>query len=329
MRKKILITGISGFIGSNVARHLLQKKGLEITGLVRPGTNSIRLKDFDDQIQLREIDLENIRDLRNFLDQNVFDQIIHIGALRGGRKFPKQAYFDANVNATEQIALSAKANDSELIFCSSVGVFGAIPLELPANNFTRRQEDNYYHFTKIRAEAIIQKLVLYGLKAVIIRPAISYGVEDYGFPYTLTRLVDKKLMFLPDRDVMIHLTNVEHLANVFLKLSDFDFKPGSAFNIADVQPVKLPDLVNFISEELHGKPYPKSRTIDYRIFEKAENLARFMKNELWISRFELISKSWFYDVQPAREEFGLKAFKTIPGFHVVTDWYKNLSVRDQ
>jgi nucleoside-diphosphate-sugar epimerase len=324
MSKKILITGISGFIGRHVAHHLLKKKGIQISGLIRPGTDSSKLKEFGDQVEFFEVDLANIKQLRTFLEQHIFDQIIHIGALRGGRKFPKQAYFDANVNATEQIALSAKSTDTDLIFCSSVGVFGAIPQELPANNFTKRQEDNYYHFTKIRAEAIIQKLVLYGLKAAIIRPAISYGIGDFGFPFTLTKLVDKKLMFLPDRDVMIHLTNVDHLAEAFVQLTESDFKSGSAFNIADAEPVKLHDLVNFISEELHGKPYMKSRTIDYRIFDKAEKIARFLKNELWISRFELISKSWYYDVQPARNEFGLKPPFTIPSFQVVTDWYKNL-----
>lgn len=327
MAKRILITGITGFVGRNVTRLLLNKKGLEITGLIRPGTAPSRLKEFDGQVRFQEIDLTDIASLLEFLKKNSFAQIFHLGALRGGRKFSRQAYFNANVNATEQLALSARENQSELIFCSSVGIFGAVPLELPANNFTKRQEDNYYHFTKIRAEAIIQKQVLYGLKAAIIRPAITYGTEDYGFPYTLTRLVDKKLMFLPDRDVMIHLTNIEHLAQIFAKLSDFNFKPGSAFNVADEQPVKLHDLVNFISGELCGKPYPKSRTIDYRIFKQAEALARFLKSELWISRFELISKSWFYDVQPARAEFGLKAARTIPAFQVVTDWYKSLYPR--
>jgi nucleoside-diphosphate-sugar epimerase len=329
MSKKILITGVSGFIGRNVTRLLLRKKGLELSGLIRPGTDASRFEEFGNKVQLHEVDLADIKALRTFLENNTFEQIFHIGALRGGRKFSNQTYFDANVNATEQIALSAKKNNSELIFCSSVGVFGAIPLELPANNFTKRQEDNYYHFTKIRAEAIIQKLVLYGLKAVIIRPAITYGEGDFGFPFTLTKLVDKKMMFLPDRDVIIHLTNIEHLAGVFEKLTDHDFKTGAAFNVADAEPVKLINLVNFISNELFGKPYPKSKIIDYRFFERAENIARFFKSELWISRFELISKSWFYDVQPTRDEFGLKTYKTIPTFQIVTDWYKSINNREK
>ena len=105
MSEKILITGISGFIGRNVARHIIQKRGLHIFGLIRPGTDSTRIEEFDDHIQFFEVDLTDIKELRNFLDHNSFDQIIHIGALRGGRKFSKQAYFDANVNAIKSGSL--------------------------------------------------------------------------------------------------------------------------------------------------------------------------------------------------------------------------------
>jgi nucleoside-diphosphate-sugar epimerase len=320
---KILITGISGFIGRNVLRQILQKKGLEITGLIRPGTNLSRVEEFEHQINLVEIDLEDINKLKAYLVNAEFDKIIHIGALRGGRKNTKNAYFDANVNATEQLALFALEKEAEFIFCSSVGVFGAIPVELPANNFTKRQEDNYYHFTKIRAESIIQKLVLYGLKAAIIRPAITYGIGDYGFPFTLIKLTDKKLMFIPDRDVMIHLTNVELLANAFFQLLEKGFEPGTAYNIADKEPVKLTKLVDLINNELKGKDYLKNRTIDYRWFDLATSLAKKLKNELWISRFELISKSWYYDTTPAERDLGLKSMNTFHAFPTIINWYKS------
>jgi len=322
MVKKILITGISGFIGRHFTRSIAAKKNLEIHALVRPQTASSRLAEFDDQIVFHQIDLADILALRAFLQENTFDQIYHIGALRGGRNFSRQEFFDANVNATEQIALSAKEKKSDLIYCSSVGVFGAIPLELPANNSTRRQEDNFYHYTKIRSEAIIQNLVLYGLKAVIIRPAISYGAGDYGFPYTLVKLVAKKLMFLPDKPVMIHLTNVEYLASVFQYFTDHDLKPGTAYNVADIEPVYLKDLVDFINTELRKKPYPHRKTIDYKYFAFGEKIARFLRNELWISRFELISKSWYYDIQNTRKDLGIKPPQTIPTFKNVANWYK-------
>lgn len=319
---KILITGVSGFIGRHLARLITSKKGYEVHGLIRPGTSNQRISEFADKIIFHEIDLTDISGLKKFLSTNTYDYIYHIGALRGGRKFKKKDYFNANVNATEQIAISAQLTQAKLIFCSSVGVFGAIPLELPANNKTKKQEDNYYHYTKILAEAIIQKMVLYGLQAVIIRPAITYGIGDFGFPYTLIKLIDKKLLFLPNKEMMIHLTKVEYLAEIFYKLLDTDFTSGAAYNAADQEPVKLFDLASYINKELKGKDYPENRIIDAKYFNWGIETSRWLKNELWTARFELISKSWYYDIELTRKDLGVKPPGTIPAIKNVIQWYQ-------
>ncbi|HHE37826.1 MAG TPA: NAD(P)-dependent oxidoreductase [Candidatus Cloacimonetes bacterium] len=324
MINSILITGISGFIGKNVARRLIQKNR-KITALIRPSTDLDRIEEFEKKINFAAIDLADIPKLRDFLKQNSFDCIVHIGAIRGGRKFPKQTYFEVNVNATEQLLINALKNNCRFIFCSSVGVFGAIPNELPANNQTERRNDNYYHYTKIQAEALLQKYVLQGLNAVIIRPAITYGIGDFGFPFTLTKLIDKSLMFIPDKNVMIHLTSVELLSQAFAKLIESNIIPGTAYNIADKKPVKLRELVNFISNELKGKEFPPKKIINKKFFQYGETISRILKNETWISRFELISKSWFYDTNNSYNELSLKQIETIPNFKVVTNWYKSLT----
>ncbi|MBC8415559.1 MAG: NAD(P)-dependent oxidoreductase [Candidatus Cloacimonetes bacterium] len=326
MSEKILITGSSGFIGRNVLRQLLQKK-YEITALIRPRTTAARIAEFTANVKFVEIDLADIAKLKAFLETNVFDIIIHIGAIRGGRNCSKTNFFNTNVNATEQLVLNAQHYNSAFIFCSSVGVFGAIPLELPANNSTKRQPDNYYHFTKIRAESIIQKHVLYGLKAAIIRPAITYGIGDFGFPHTLIKLIDKKLLYLPDTDVRIHLTDVDLLSQAFLKLTESDFTPGVAYNVADKEPVELHELANFISKELRGQPYPGKKNIDKKYFRRGEKISRFFHNELWTARFELISKSWYYDTIEAYNDLLLKSIETIPNFKAVTDWYKQSKIK--
>lgn len=322
MSKSILITGISGFIGRHVAAALMKKHSL--TALVRPGTNPNRIEQFKDHVTFEAIDLTDIPALRAYLKDAEFDSIIHIGAIRGGRDFPKSAYLNANVNATEQLALFAKETETQLLFCSSVGVFGAIPRELPATSKTPRQNDNYYHFTKIQAERIIQRQILYGLDAAIVRPAITYGPGDYGFPYTLTKLVDKKLLVYPREDVTIHLTHVDLMVQAFIKLLDGGYRSGSEYIVADRHPVQLSQLADFINHELRGKAYPASRAINKKWFSLGESCARFINNELWISRFELISKSWYYDIEKAYNELGLKPTETIPTFRAVTSWYKSI-----
>ncbi len=320
MANKILLTGATGFIGNHVLQNL-QQTNADITAIIRPNTAKSRLKNFDNSVQKVEIDLCNIPALRAFLEANSFDAIIHIGALRGGRKATRKTYRLANIDASEQLMINSIKNDSKFIFCSSVGVFGAIPCELPANNYTKRQEDNFYHLTKIQSEKLLQKYVLQGLKGAIIRPAITYGIGDYGFPYTLIKLIDRKLLRLPDHDVTIHLTNVNTLAQAFQKLMETDYIPGSAFNVADPKPVKLHDLADFISREIHKKRFNDKYIIKSKWFELGEKISISLKNELWTARFQLISKSWYYDVEDAYKTLSLKNGSTIPDIKVVIEWY--------
>lgn len=321
MGKRILITGITGFIARNLADALLKKK-FEVTAIVRPGTAVHRLARIKNLIRIVYLDLADIDSLKNFLNKEGFDFILHFGAIRGGRKFSRKKYYLVNVDATEQIVISALKKKSKLIFCSSVGVFGAIPKELPANNLTEKQNDNYYHYTKNVAEAIIQKYIMLGLSAVIIRPSITYGKGDFGFPYTLVKLVDKRLLFLPDKMTMIHLTSVDLLVEATIKIMDTDFKKSSTYIIADKNPVVFSQLVNHISIVLRKKDYPDSRTVFRHFFQKAEKIASFFKSEIWLSRIQLISKSWFYDVDDIYNDLYLKHYKTLSEFDTVIEWYK-------
>ena len=77
---KILITGVSGFIGRHFARMILAKKGYEIHGLIRPRTSKQRISEFADKMIFHEIDLTDIAGLKKFLSTNTYDYIYHINA---------------------------------------------------------------------------------------------------------------------------------------------------------------------------------------------------------------------------------------------------------
>ncbi|HOG26479.1 MAG TPA: NAD(P)-dependent oxidoreductase [Candidatus Cloacimonas sp.] len=325
---RLLITGITGFIGRNVLRELMNTcPDYSITALVRPQTHPNRYSEFGKDLRIIEIDLADTASLKEFLFTNEFDTILHIGALRGGRKFPKETYLRSNVYSTGQMVEYCLAKEARLIYCSSVGVFGAIPQELPAGPETEKNPDNYYHYTKIESERIVNRAILNGLKASIIRPSIAYGEGDFGFPYQLVKLVDKYMFPLINRPIWIHLCHIDALVKAFVYLATNEWKSGLTLTIADREPVRLQALVDFISRQLHNKNYPGVLTFDRIFFAWGEKLARMLKNELWISRFELISKSWFYDVTAyydIMEREGIKPHFTIPEFEItIKDYQKH------
>lgn len=298
--------------------------GYNIHALVRPGTPKHRLAEFEGQIHISEIDLADTVSLRNYLGANEFTSILHIGALRGGRKASRDQYYRSNVSSTEQMVDYCLKTGCKLVFCSSVGVFGAIPAELPANSQTPKNPDNYYHYTKIEAEKIIGKAILHGMQAAIIRPSITYGRGDHGFPYQLVKMVHKHSFPMINKRIWVHLCHIDALVQAFKWTLENDFDRHLVWNVADREPVQLHALVNFISRQVHGKNYPKFLTVDRLFFDLGERVARVLKNELFISRFELISKSWFYDVQDFHsqmEQSRIKAHFSIPDIQITIDDY--------
>lgn len=320
----ILITGITGFIGGELCKKLLTEKN-NITALIRKNTVIERYDFFkENNVDCIEGDITDKEFIRSVFMKK-FDVVYHIAAIRGGRDFPKKEYYRTNVEAALLIAEECLERSVKMVFCSSVGVFGAIPKELPPTEDTIRQKDNYYHYTKIEAEKKLQELVLKGLDLVIIRPSITYGIGDFGFPYTLIKLVDKGLMLIPSKDIKINIVDVSTLIQAFISAGTANIKSGTAYNIADRNPVSINELTNFINEKLHNSKYPPWKKLPAFLSKLGLFIfSKLLKNELWTARIELITKSWYYDVTPALNDLNLKAHDTIPEFLYVIDWYKQM-----
>lgn len=320
--KKLLITGVTGLIGSSVLREIL-KRNLDfiVHALVRPDTDSQRFQEFSASVKLTGIDLSDLEQVRSYLLDFQPDVVLHIGALRGGRKFSKEIYYRTNVLSTQVMIQYCLDQGAELIFCSSVGVFGAIPNELPANNYTEKVGDNYYHYTKIEAEKLINRAILNGLKGAILRPAITYGRGDFGFPFQLVKMVHRHQLPLVRKRIWIHLCHIETITEAFIWLLLNEYPNGLTLCIADREPVQFRDLVNFVSRSINNKNYPSILNLDIKIFSFLERVFTLLKNELWISRIQLISKTWFYDVSKAYELMNIPEHYTIPDFKMIVDAY--------
>src|SRR5512136_494179 len=83
-QKNILITGISGFVGSLLARELIDR-GDNVYGLVRRRSDgqiphNIKIRKIEKDVKLIEGDLESISSLGNAISMSSPDIIFHLGA---------------------------------------------------------------------------------------------------------------------------------------------------------------------------------------------------------------------------------------------------------
>ena len=67
MKKKILITGITGFVGSHLADHLVADKNNKVYGLKRPNSQLRNIHHLKDKIELINGDLIDQSSMVNLL----------------------------------------------------------------------------------------------------------------------------------------------------------------------------------------------------------------------------------------------------------------------
>ena len=103
MKKKVLITGASGFIGFHLIEAAL-KRGLAVCAAIRQGSAIDHLKSYD--LEYCELDYTNEEQLVKQLAATGCDYIIHAaGVTRAGSQ---QAYDTINAEYTFNLASAAK-----------------------------------------------------------------------------------------------------------------------------------------------------------------------------------------------------------------------------
>jgi nucleoside-diphosphate-sugar epimerase len=321
----ILITGITGFIGGHLCQRLIDEHAHRIVALVRPGTTRARYARFVHAVDIKEIELTNSETLHQLWSREQFDCVFHLAAVRGGGAASHQEFDRSNIEAPVVLATAAHRHDTRFLFCSSVGVFGTIPQQLPPTEDTPKVGDNYYHASKIEAERRLIALQSKGLRLTIIRPIITYGPGDRGFPFQLVHLTAKGVLLLPTQDIQIHLVDVQTLVDAFLQAATRPEACEKIYTITDQAPVSLRELVQFISTRLAGKRYPPWKLFPTSGFRVAEyGVERILKSDAWLTRVKLMSRDWFYDGTLIVKELGIQPRATIPNFASMIDWYQHV-----
>lgn len=253
--------------------------------------------------------------IKNLFDEYRFQQVIHLAAIRGGGNGSAADFREVNVKGTERLLQQAyERGAKKFIFCSSVGVHGTIPLTVPAEIETPLHGDNQYHQSKIEAEQAVQAYIQKGLNAYIVRPTITYGPGDEGFPRTLVRLVKGHMLLLPSSNHQVHLVDVERVAEVFFHLVMNEEFAQRIFVAGDIEPTTLKDLADWIHWHWYRRSYPKYFRLPDWVFKLAFNLFQKTGNEKWAARTALLSNDWHYQCAETYRLLGIEAVPTREAF---------------
>lgn len=174
-KKRILITGISGFVGSHLADYLLTKENVEIFGLDMSAAKVDNLENCFNDVRLFSCDLTERTSVRTLIKQIKPDKIFHLA----GSAFVGESWSDPEktftVNVFSQLNIlnalvELKLNPMVQIACSSEEYGLATKKELPITEKSELRPLSPYAVSKIAQDYLgYQYHKSYGLNVVRTR----------------------------------------------------------------------------------------------------------------------------------------------------------------
>ena len=272
--KKILITGVAGFIGYHLADKLLSKN-YQIIGIdnlndyydpILKQDRLNNLKKFSN-FEFHKIDFIQNNELTSIFNNNQFNQVIHLGAQAGVRYSITNPQFYIDTNITGFLNILENCNNynvENIIYASSSSIYGDNKdLPFSENDKTEKQISMYGVSKKTNELMAHTYSNLYGLKTIGLRFFTVYG--PWGRPdmayYTFTKaIIENKNIDLFNKGS--HTRSFTYISDIvepiyrLIKINENNqniLSNNDILNIGGAEPVKLLRFIDIIEDYLGKK----------------------------------------------------------------------------
>ncbi len=304
---KVLVTGATGFVGSNVCRELINH-GYQVKILHR-STSSLRA--------IEGLPLEKVvGDLSDPAALEVavagVEMVFHVGALYREAKFDDSVYWKVNFEGTKLLLEAArKAGVRKFIHTSTTGVMGHIA-NPPANESHPYNPGDVYQESKLEAEKIVLEWTRSGkIDGCVIRPTMIWGPGDTRLFKLFKGVATRRLPIVGSGKTLNHYILVEDLARAFRLAAENANVAGKIYLIGGERIVTLQETMEAIAKVYGVRLLPfKLPVVPIQIAGSiVEAVCRPFGIEppLHRRRADFFIKSRAFDISRAKNELGFKA----------------------
>lgn len=240
-RNNFLITGSSGFVGTNLK-------------------NFLQLNEFVNLLEISRDILQDKSKLENFLLENGDSgTLVHLaGKAHDLNKLndPSEYYY-VNTELTKNLLESfLRSSMSTLIFLSSTKAAADSPHSVLTELYVSNPLTHYGKSKKQAEDYILSKQLPTGKRVFILRPCMIHGQNNKGNLNLLYSIVSKGLPWpLGAFNNIRSFCSVENLCFVITELAKNIDIPSGIYNVSDDDPLSTNELIALISQSLGTKSH--------------------------------------------------------------------------
>jgi UDP-glucuronate 4-epimerase len=318
-KKRILITGAAGFIGSNLTNSLLQRDDVQVIGLDNFDdfySREQKEKNMSSFISNQDFSFieGDVRNMNDLLALSEIDVIVHLAAKAGVRPSIKNPilFQDVNVSGTQNLLeLARQRNIKQFVFASSSSVYG-INENVPWNEEEKLMPISPYASTKLSCEMLGHVYShLYGIRFLALRFFTVYGPAQrpdlaiHKFFHSISK--GQPIPVFGDGSTSRDYTFVEDTIQGIKSAIDYDQSDFEIINLGNHKTVTLSTLIQSI-EKICGKQaiidrqpeQPGDVPQTYADISKAQKLLNYYpETELKIGLLKFYK--WYKNQNPVSE----------------------------
>jgi len=263
--KPVLITGINGFIGSNLAKYLL-KNDSKFYGLIRKIDKNTLLfyEKLDRKVKLISGDVTDINLIKRIINEEDINHIFHLAAqveVGVAMKYPLST-FESNIRGTYCVLEAARTSSSKInsiIVASSDKSYGEYPSsKLPYKESYPLNPKFFYDTSKACADMIAKSYVSNPRKPmpiIITRFANIFGPGQMNFSALIPDCIRSSLKYSnfeprgngKDTRDFLYVEDVAEIYEILARELSLNKKlSGNIFNAGTNEKFKVEDIIKKI-----------------------------------------------------------------------------------
>ena len=265
---RVLVTGISGFIGSHLARRLV-KEGAEVYGLARTSSNLERLRDISNEIVFHYGDLRYFSTIKTAISAIKPQKVFHLAAQVDPRRSLALIDDMVQVNLIGTINLLQALNGSHYDCFINTGAseeYGDNPTPFREDQIPRPVSP--YSASKASATVFCQMLHKTGKAPIVtLRPFLIYGPGQQGdmlIPSLIRKTTIGEEFKMTKGEQTRDFNYIDDVVDAYVRASVTPRAVGEIINIGSGLEYKVIDVVRMVLRLMDSSLKPRVGALDYR-----------------------------------------------------------------